>query len=177
MCFDYIPPVFPSPSLPNPPPYPTKSGTHSHCPHLSQTCFCSMCAPPLSLLLSSPSFLFPSPLVALLGPVCTSHRFLCVVWDHTLEYGQPTRSHTLKENWLYLPQKPLSIALKLWMGLMKPSPCMLECWQAWSSEGLKQAATAAMSSWVQSSVMSRRPLALTLPLLQLFLSLETCVWL
>lgn len=32
------------------------------------------------------------------------------VWDHSLELGWPTMSHTLKENWLSCPEKPPTVS-------------------------------------------------------------------
>lgn len=38
-----------------------------------------------------------------------------------MEHGKPSRSHTLKENGLFLPRSQLTIAPHLGLGLVSPS--------------------------------------------------------
>jgi hypothetical protein len=45
------------------------------------------------------------------------------VWGYPLDYSQLYRGHTLKENWLPLPQKPLAVNSSLGRaGTCEPSP-------------------------------------------------------
>lgn len=99
----------------------------------------------------------------------TSNSFLCfnlimhplsfvmsiyfLVRGSPLGYGQPAKSHALKENWLILSQKTSTLHIS-WVrdeGSWIPSHSMLEHWLAWSCAGLVRATTVLLSSWIQWS--------------------------
>lgn len=70
-----------------------------------------------------------------------------------MEHGQPSRSHTLKENGFFLPRSQLTIAPHLGLGLVSPST--LHAVLARSCAYFIQANIAPMCSWMQCSEVSR----------------------
>lgn len=68
------------------------------------------------------------------------------VWDHALEYDQPTWSHTLKERGFFFLQRPSTISSSSVRGGASWTTSFLktEYWLAWSCTGLVLVAVSAL---------------------------------
>lgn len=70
--------------------------------------------------------------------------------SYSLEHGTPISDHTLKENWLSLPEAINEPKSKSGVDAHECLPAyMLTCWLAWACTGLVQKTIAAMRLWAQ----------------------------